>query len=173
MKSTLFIPIAMLAFAVACSENASTPVAPDGPLFAPGGGSPHFIGNATSCTQVGNNLVCSFKEAGLSSGSVETIQVSVFLTADYSCVNNGQNIPADPKKTTVSGTVTFSGVFTAGKNGQLIGSLTISPAAASTVLGCPPGQTATLISATYGSVAQPNAVITDLTSGATISVGGF
>jgi hypothetical protein len=166
MNRTLFIPIAALVFAAACNENASDPLA-NGPSFA-GTGSPHFIANATSCSQVGNNLVCTFKEAGLSSGSVETVEVSVFANAGYACVNGGGNVPSDPKKST-SGNLTTSGTFTAGKNGSITGSLTVSPLAASQVLSCPGGQTATLISVSY--VAP--ATLTDFTSGATATVSGF
>jgi hypothetical protein len=170
MKSAHLIPIAVLAFAVACSENASTPVAPNGPSFA--SGSPHFIGSATSCTQVGNNLVCTFKEAGLSAGASEFITVSVFANAGYGCVNGGGTVPSDPKKS-VSGNLTTSGTFTAGKNGNLIGTLTVSPLAASQALSCPNGQTATLLSVTYGSAGSPNATITDQTSGAEIAIDVF
>jgi hypothetical protein len=166
MRVNRLIPIAVLAFAVACNEDASSPVANNGPLAA-ATGSPHFIGNATSCAEVGLTLVCSFKEAGLPSGSVETIQISVFASREDSCVNNGQQIPNDPKKTTTAAQVTASGQFTAGRNGQVVGSLTVSLPATS--LSCPPGQTATLISSNF----VPSAAITDLTSGASISVGGF
>jgi hypothetical protein len=171
MQYIRFVPIAMLAFALACSEDASSPVAPDSPQFA-GTGSPHFIANATSCTQQGINLVCSFKETGLASGSVETISVSVFANAGYGCVNGGGTVPSDPKKR-ISGNITTSGTFTAGKNGNLIGTLTISPLAASEALSCPPGQTATLLSISYGSQTQQNATITDLTSGASIAIDVF
>jgi hypothetical protein len=166
MKSSRFIPIAALAFAVACSENTSTPVAPDGPSFA--GGSPHFIANATSCTQQGNNLVCTFKETGLSSGSVETVSVSVFANAGYGCVNGGGTVPSDPKKTT-SGELTTTTTFTADKNGNILGSITVSPLAANQALSCPKGQTATLLSVSY--VAP--ATLTDQTSGATTTISGF
>lgn len=170
MKYSYLLPIAVLAFA-ACTEKASNPTAPDGSEFA-GSGSPHFIANATSCTQVGNNLVCSFKETGLSSGSVETIEVSVFADADYGCVNGGGSVPSDPKKS-ISGNLTTSGTFTAGKNGNLVGSLTVSPLAANQALSCPPGQRATLLSVTYGTEQQPNATITDLTSGASFEFNIF
>jgi hypothetical protein len=170
MKYSRFIPIAVLAFAVACSENTSTPVAPDGPSFA--SGSPHFIGSATSCTQVGFNLVCTFKEAGLSAGSSELIAVSVFADAGYGCVNGGGSVPSDPKKS-ITGNLTTSGTFTAGKNGNLIGSLTVSPLAANQALSCPKGQKATLLSVTYGTASDPNATITDQTSGASIDIAVF
>ena len=53
-----------------------------------------------------------FKEAGLESGSVETIQVSAHLDATYSCVNGGNHVPSDPKKTTISTDLDTGATFT-------------------------------------------------------------
>jgi hypothetical protein len=172
MRATRLVPIAALAFAIACNENSSSPVEAVSPGIANASGSPHFIANATSCVQQGINLVCSFKEAGLSAGSVETVGVSVFANAGYGCVNGGGTVPSDPKKS-ISGNLTVSGQFTAGKNGNLLGTLTVTPLAANQALSCPPGQTATLLSVTYGSAQQPNATITDFTSGASIDIAVF
>jgi hypothetical protein len=135
-----------------------------GPAMA---GSPHFIGNATTASASGTSLVVHFKEAGLESGSTETITASAHLDATYSCVNNGNKVPSDPKKTTISSDVSQSDEFTAGKNGNVTGSLTLSAPAASTVLDCPPGQTATLVSGTWSNVS-----ITDETSGAFLAIPG-
>ena len=99
-----------------------------GPALA--GGSPHFIKSGTGASLSGTSLVVQFKEAGLSSGSVETIQATAHLDATYQCVNGGGNVPSDPKKTTISSDVSQSGVFTAGQNGNLVGSLTLSAPAA-------------------------------------------
>jgi hypothetical protein len=166
MRPRILIPIAVLALAVACNEKSTDPMSNSVPLFAGGSGSPHFLANATSCSRVGNNLVCTFKEAGLSAGSVEQIQLAVFASAGYSCVNGGGNIPSDPKKTE-SGTTTVQGSFTVAKNGNLIGSLTATPPPST--LNCPGGQVVTLITVSYG----PTATIQDLTSGASIDVTGF
>lgn len=136
-----------------------------GPALA--GGSPHFIKNATSASLSGTSLVVQFKEAGLSSGAVETVQATAHLDATYQCVNGGGNVPSDPKKTTISSDVSASGVFTAGQNGNLIGSLTLSVPAAASVLDCPGGQTATLSAFTWSGIS-----VTDLTSGATLSIRG-
>ena len=51
MKHTLFIPAAALLLLAACNENSSNLVEVNDPLAA--GGSPHFIKNATSCTEQG------------------------------------------------------------------------------------------------------------------------
>jgi hypothetical protein len=128
-------------------------------------GNAHFIASQTSASQSGATLTVKFKEAGLESGSVETIQITAHLDATYSCVNGGNKVPTDPKKTTVDQDFKASGTFTAGKNGNLIGALSISAPAASSVLDCPPGQKATLISAVWSDVS-----IDDLTSGAHLDI---
>lgn len=135
-----------------------------GPAMA---GNAHFIGNATTASPDGTSLVVQFKEAGLESGSVENITASAHLDAEYSCVNNGKKVPSDPKKTTISSDVSVSGNFPAAKNGNVTGSLTITSPAPSTVLSCPPGQTATLISGTWSNVS-----VTDNTSGAFLAIPG-
>ena len=135
-----------------------------GPAMA---GSPHFIKNATSASLDGFDLVVDFKEAGLESGSVETVVASADLSATYSCVNGGNNVPSDPKKTTIDSRVSESGEFTAAKNGNLVGSLTLSPTPADVALDCPNGQTATLFSVVWS-----NVTIEDLDSGAFLALGG-
>ncbi|GAA1802026.1 hypothetical protein [Agromyces neolithicus] len=131
------------------------------------GGNPHFIKSATSASIDGVSLVVEFKEAGLSSGSVETIQATADLEALYQCVNGGGNVPSDPKKTVFDDSVSESGVFTAGQNGNLVGTLMLDPPDADAVLDCPGGQTSTLVSVVWS-----NVVVDDLTSGATIMVKG-
>jgi hypothetical protein len=131
-------------------------------------GNPHFIKNATSATLSGSSLVVKFKEAGLSSGSVETVTVTATATTTYECVNNGGNNPKASNKTTTATEVSTSGTFTADKNGSITGSLTLTPPTASDLgFACPPGQTVTFVSVTYS-----NVVITDATSGASTSLGG-
>lgn len=60
-----------------------------------------------------------------------------------------------------------SGEFTATKNGNLVGSLTLSPTPADEALDCPNGQTATLFSVVWS-----NVTIEDLDSGAFLSIRG-
>jgi hypothetical protein len=119
----------------------------------------HFIASATSCTKTDSlTLTCSFKEAGLSSGSVENITLSATVSGTISCQNGGGNFPtAKLNQQPVSNT----GTFTASKNGNIVGSLSVSPANP-----CPPGQTE------VGSVTYTNVVLTDNTSGASISIPG-
>jgi hypothetical protein len=130
-------------------------------------GSAHFIKSATSASLSGTSLVVQFKEAGLSSGSTETITATAQLDATYQCVNNGGHVPSDPKKTTISTDVSKSGDFTAGKNGNVSGSLTLNAPAAADVLDCPGGQTSTLVSGTWSDVS-----ISDEDSGAFLALSG-
>lgn len=135
-----------------------------GPALA---GSPHFIKNATSASLDGLDLVVQFKEAGLPSGAQETVVASADLRAVYSCVNGGNNVPSDPKKTTIDSRVSESGEFTAGQNGNIVGSLRLAPTPADVALDCPNGQTATLFSVTWS-----NVTVEDLDSGAFLALRG-
>ena len=132
------------------------------------GGSPHFIKHATSVSLSGTDLVAQFKEAGLASGATETIALTATATTTYECVNHGGHNPSAANKTTTVTQVTQSGQFTADQNGNVVGSLTLSPPSA-TALGfaCPPGQTVTFVSVTY-----TNVQLVDTTSGATMSFPG-
>jgi hypothetical protein len=137
------------------------------PAFA-AGGSPHFIKNATSASLDGSSLVVNFKEAGLASGATETITVSATEDVTYECVNGGDKNPAASNKHTFQTTTSTSGEFTADKNGNIVGSLTLSPKSAADLgFSCPPGQTTTFVSVVYS-----NVTVTDEDSGATISLSG-
>jgi hypothetical protein len=138
------------------------------PAALAAGGNGHFIANATSAKLSGSSLVCTFKEAGLASGSKETISCSATETIAYECVNGGGSNPAASNKKTFATTVSKSGSFTADKNGNVTGSLTLAPASAASLgFSCPKGQTVTLVSVTYS-----NIQVVDATSGASISIAG-
>src|SRR3954467_4896941 len=131
-------------------------------------GSPHFIKNASSASLSGANLVCKFKEAGLASGSVETVSCNATESVAYECVNGGGKNPSASNKKTFATTASKSGTFTADKNGNIVGTLTLSPASASSLgFSCPPGQTVTFVGVTYSNVS-----VTDVTSGASIALPG-
>ena len=131
-------------------------------------GNAHFIKNATGASLSGNNLVCKFKEAGLESGSVQNVTCSATTATTYACINGGSKNPSAANKRTFNTRTSRTQPFTADKNGNLVGSITLSPpSAASLGFSCPPGQTTTFISVVYS-----NVVITDQTSGASIAVSG-
>jgi hypothetical protein len=150
MRSTRSIPLAIaaLALAVACNNNedrsARIPTDPIVPHFAV-----HFVGGR-SCTQVGSNLLCNFKVAGL--GNISTATVTV--QAPFSCTKttNGeqfvqpgglasatqQNVPVSNGQITVTDFVvqggrcpdqfspTFSGNATLIINGVVVGTIPIT-----------------------------------------------
>jgi hypothetical protein len=148
MKASRLIPLVALAFTAACAET-PTALSPAGSaLFA----SAHFISSQVSASgpNADGTLDVNFKIAGLGENVTTTVTASAYGTALYACQNNGGNFPSDPKKQEVSGPVTASGDFTSGKNGQITGSLTLSPPAST--LECPPGQTAVLANVSYTNV---------------------
>jgi len=131
-------------------------------------GNAHFINSATSASLSGNNLVCSFKEAGLESGSTETVTCSASASTTYECVNGGKKNPSAANKTTTQSQVSGSGQFTAGQNGNITGAVTLAaPTAAQLGFSCPSGQTVTFVSASYTNVS-----IVDATSGASATIAG-
>ena len=137
-------------------------------LPAHASGSAHFIKSATSASQSGANVIVSFKEAGLSSGSHETVTVSALTSTAYECVNGGGKNPSASNKRSFTTTVSKSGVFTADRNGNITGSETLSPpSAASLGFSCPSGQTTTFVSVSYSGLK-----VTDSTSGASTSFSG-
>ncbi|MFF0199094.1 hypothetical protein [Streptomyces sp. NPDC005017] len=95
-------------------------------------------------------LSVNFKIAGLGDTVTTTVTASANATATYACQNNGGNFPSDPKKTQASGPVSASGDFTSGKNGQVTGSLTLSPP--TSTLTCPGGQRVVLVAVSYTNV---------------------
>jgi hypothetical protein len=130
------------------------------------GGSPHFIKNATSSSISGSTLICNFKEAGLESGSTETITCSATEAVTYECVNGGGKNPSASNKTTFQVAAQSSGEFTADKNGNLVGSQQLPVTSPGDLnFSCPSGQRLVLVSVFY-----TNVTVTDQTSGATASL---
>ncbi|HUS13286.1 MAG TPA: hypothetical protein VMZ30_22640 [Pyrinomonadaceae bacterium] len=129
-------------------------------------GNGHFINSFTTaaCTS-SSSLEVKFKEAGLESGSVETIVLNGQGTATYQCFNKGGHNPAAGNKETVGGPVVASGEFSAAKNGNIIGTLTLSPPGPGD-FSCPSGQA--LVGPT--DVSFTDVSISDLDSGATAAV---
>jgi hypothetical protein len=131
-------------------------------------GNAHFIKSATSAQLSGSNLQINFKEAGLASGSVETVVASASATTTYECVNGGGKNPSASNKTTTKTAVNKSGQFTADRNGNIVGSLTLSaPTAAQLGFHCPPGQAVTFVGVSYS-----NVQLNDVSAGASISLSG-
>ena len=127
--------------------------------------SPHFI-SASGTLNNNGSLTANFKEAGLGTNQNIDYTLSAQGTATYVCVNNGGANPSAQNKTTVSGPVSTSGTFNSGKNGNVVGSLTLNPPPSD--ITCPHGQTLQLASASY-----TNVTLTDTTNNVSISLGNF
>jgi hypothetical protein len=131
-------------------------------------GNAHFIKSATSFSGSGSTVTVKFKEAGLASGSVETVTVSATALTTYECVNGGGKNPSASNKKTTRSQLSKSGTFSADRSGNIVGSLTLTaPTAAQLGFACPKGQTVTFVSVSYS-----NITITDTTSGATTGSTG-
>ncbi len=158
MRRNLFFLLAVVGLAAVLAVPAA---------FA---GNAHFISSFSSATLSGSDLTCSFKEAGLESGSVENIICTATAETTYECVNNGGHNPAATNKTT---TVTQASspprAFTATKNGNVSGTTNpISPPTAAQLgFTCPSGQTVTFVSVCY-----TNVMVVDTTSGASDEIAG-
>jgi len=127
--------------------------------------SPHFI--SASATLNGNgSLTANFKEAGLGTNASIDYKLSADATATYVCVNKGGANPSAQNKTTVAGPVSASGSFSSGKNGNVVGSLTVTPP--SSDISCPKGQSLQLASVSYTHV-----TLADTTNGVSVSLGDF
>jgi hypothetical protein len=132
-------------------------------------GSAHFIASQTGAS-VNNSgaLTCSFKEAGLESGSVETITCNADAETTYECVNGGGKNPSASNKTTTKSTIALTGEFGATKNGNVTGSLSGGPPSAADLgFSCPNGQRTTFVSVIYTVVG-----VEDLDSGASLDISG-
>jgi hypothetical protein len=131
-------------------------------------GNAHFIKSASSASLSGSDLVCTFKEAGLSSGSTERIACAAHEAVAYECVNGGGSSPKASNKHSFNTSDAASGTFPVDQNGNVSGSKSLSPKSASELgFSCPGGQTVTLVSVTYSNVS-----VTDQTSGASLSFPG-
>jgi hypothetical protein len=127
--------------------------------------SPHFI-SASATLNANGTLTANFKEAGLGTNQLINYTLSADGTATWVCVNKGGANPSAQNKTTVHGPVSASGTFSSGKNGNVVGSLTLSPPPSD--ISCPSGQMLELASVSY-----TNVTLTDTTNGVSISLGDF
>ena len=136
------------------------------PAFA---GNAHFIGNHTTATGTGPDLVVKFKEAGLESGTIVDITLTADYQATFQCINGGKKNPNAANKSEEGGTLDTSAQFgPVPKNGNLTGSIPLAaPTTDSNDLECPNGQREQL-----SVIEWSNIVITDTTNDATYNVPG-
>ena len=128
---------------------------------------PHFVSATASGPDKDGNLLVKFKIAGLGDNVTTTVTANGDASAVYACKNKGGNFPSDPKKQEVSGPVSASGEFTSGKNGQITGTLKLSPPPQPD-LSCPGNQVVTLAMVTYTNVS-----VTEDNAGTQVILGTF
>ena len=121
---------------------------------------PHFL--SASASPSGDNLVVSFREAGLGNTDI-TVQATADATAVYACINGGGKNPSAANKRTINTAVSASGVFSP-KNGSVRGTLTLTNPGPGDFT-CVPGQRLTLVSITYSNVR-----VTDVTNNVSVAV---
>ena len=112
------------------------------------------------------NLVVKWKEAGLGNNVLIHYVASANASATYACINGGGNHPKAANKETFSGPVSASGDFSSGQNGNINGSLTVSPPG-SGGFTCPGGQRLVLAKVLYTNIS-----LMDTTNGIAAPIAG-
>lgn len=158
------LPAALALLVVACSTEVTSPTAqvrPTTPHLSAGTGA-HFMNVSASISNAGV-LTFSFKEAGLGNtpegGTVHIVASVANASATYACINGGGNHPKAANKEQVNGPLTAEGDFAVGKNGSVVGTLTISPPPSTLV--CPGGQTFVLADVSYSGLSLSDAANSD------------
>jgi hypothetical protein len=126
-----FIPIAVLALAMACTENASNPAENAQPGFGAGGNpaNPAYKSSLFSVASSANfGLSHAFRQTGLGSFTVVSYLLSASYTATAHCDNPGGNtVQGAPFE--ISGTATNSAPPQAPRNGAINATMTLGIAA--------------------------------------------
>ncbi len=125
---------------------------------------PHFVKTSGSVNNEGA-LVVSFKEAGLGGGQTIAYEVVANATAVWGCVNKGGNHPKASNKETVGSLLNGTGSFTAGKNGQITGSITVGPVPVPADFSCPGQMKIVLVSVAYTGI-----VLTDTNTPVSVNI---
>ena len=111
---------------------------------------PHFTKASASGPNASGNLAVSFKIAGLGANETITVTTTGQASGQYACINRGGNHPQASNKEDFAGPVSASGEFTSDKNGNVIGTLTLTPPPSTLV--CPGNQKLVLANVTYTDV---------------------
>ena len=126
--------------------------------------SPHFI-SASGTLNSSGTLTVNFKEAGLGTNQLITYKLTADASATYVCVNKGGSNPSAQNKSTVAGPVSATAQISSGKNGNVNGSLTVSPPPSD--ISCQKGQSLEVAKVSY-----TNVVLSDTTNGIDAPIAG-
>jgi hypothetical protein len=130
-------------------------------------GNPHFI-KTSAKLNADLSLTATFKEAGLGQGEDVVIQLraDASSSAEWQCYTRGQTNDPQGAPHEETGPFVATGTFSAGRNGQVNGSLTLTP---TTTFDCVPG----LVGPILISVEYNNVTLTDVTHNVTVNLGSF
>ena len=127
MRSSRFVPVALLALATACTEDAPNPAESTPPLFAAGAGSPKF---QYSHYSVGSNspftLSNSFKQTGMGSFTKASYTLAADFTATVQCINGSGKKEPQGQPFQIPGSSATGGDINPSGNGSVVGTLQIS-----------------------------------------------
>jgi hypothetical protein len=98
-----------------------------------------------------DDLIVSWKEAGLGNNENVDYTTSADATAQYGCINGGGHHPKATNKQVVNGPVSAEGTFNSGRNGSISADLVLQPPDAGD-FSCPSGQILVLLCGTYTDV---------------------
>src|SRR5262245_50844983 len=95
-----------------------------GDRICPSGGSPHFVGDASASISADGALTVSWKEAGLADNQNIDYKTTADASGQFQYFNKGGNKPQGQPFQFGPITVSASGTFASGKNGNITASLT-------------------------------------------------
>jgi len=107
----------------------------------------HFIKASASGPDASGELAVNFKIAGLGANETITVLAEGDASGQYACINKGGKHPQASNKEDFAGPVSASGDFTSDKNGNVTGTLTLTPPPSDLV--CPGNQRLVLANVTY------------------------
>jgi hypothetical protein len=93
--------------------------------------SPHFIGDASAAVASDGTLTVSWKEAGLGDNQNIDYTMTAVATGEFQWFNHGGNKPQGQPFQFGPETVSASGTFNSGKNGNITASLSMAASAPS------------------------------------------
>jgi hypothetical protein len=131
--------------------------------------SPHGVGTVTArLVETGVHLC--WHETGLRKHQRVGYLATATATATYVCVTHAHQCSSAASALTVSGPVTATRSFTAGRNGQVTACLALAPPSPG-AFTCPDGQTRTLAHAQFADIAVTNTTNDETRSALPVSLG--
>ena len=115
----------------------------------------HFVRGPDCDLNSDGSVDVSWKEAGLGDIASYNYVASADVSGLWQCVNRGGNCPAASNKQEFNATLTADGIFPAGKNGSISGTLTME--VPDSTLDCPGNQVVQLAYVNYVNISLEGA----------------